>query len=855
MSEHKSITLCFVCFLICLWARVPSYAQVECRITAARPARTFFIGEQVALSIHAMVPTQQVPYEVRDFSGALAAQGEISLSQDRPEVLEFPRLANGIYYLTLTFNEEDVVQDAFCIIPRPDSDPGDPALWGFQFGSLHEEHYPILAQMGVRYIRFDLGWPEHERQRGVYNMAKADWYAKALKKFGLQMLPTLGYSPNWTAQKPDDLDNGRSHTWPPDAVEDWVGFIERIRDRLADETISWPSEELFPSSSARETRPLVRGWEIWNEADQNFYYGPWARYCDLLRTASETLKQHSHHEKVVYGGACAHWTEMGKTYAMNAQYYFDQIAWHSNGDIERELPKYYYGAPQLGFRFRLPRPTVQTECYPIKKEGVGQAAYLMRLYATLKAWREEGYCYASIGRRLFGDPDPDSRAMVYQRGDQFIPNAKYVAYAVTRHLLAAAAYVGPVDLGDDITAHLFAKRGRLLLIAWSDGEVTTTINTHGTARMINVVGRVLPVHGPRLRLKLGPSPTVVTGVAGSYFGEALEAYFTRYLNTPYGFEYPVYAPYARPLHLDVDWHSRGQTDRMIATLQEVVETIDNAPAENVGELDALALDLRHSITRQAQLAVHHQVWALDITLWRLQKLCEWLADVQDALADSSVSGAAPADPDPWQHLEDCRAQVVDDAAGTLYPLCELIIDRGFKMAEKARRTGGHGAYLAAMTAAEAGVIFRGVEKPKLTKVFVVAYFPTARQMIHTVLHEPGQEHQIDLQVYNFTTEDVTGTVSVTLPDNWPTPSVSVDFSCPAGGHTERMPCKFTVPTSSEPWTRKWSHRSGGPFCVSVPDELSSNASPVIGGRLADGRELLPVAHEVSIGKWVPGGHP
>ena len=845
------------CLLIFLCGQVPSAAAIDCTITTARSVRTFYSGENVCLNIHAMVTPQTVPYEVRDFEGQMIAEGALQLSDTCPEVLQLGDLANGIYYLSLTFEGPEVVNDAFCVIPRPDEDPGDPALWGFQFGSMSDPHFKVMAQVGVRYVRFDMSWPDHERQEGSYNTGKADWFAATVQRYGLQMIPTLGYSPVWTGLKPDNMADVRSHTWCPDAVEHWGDYVAVLRDRLASQTVPWPSPEIVPSGAGRENVPLVRAWEIWNEADQNFYYGPWCRYADLLRIASKTIEQHSYHDDIIYGGACAHWTEMGKIYGLGAQAYFDQIAWHSNRDIEQELPKYYYGSPQLGYKFLLPRPTIQTECYPDTKPGVSEAEYLLRLYATLKAWREEGYCYSSIGQHLEGPVDPNSRALVYRKPDgEFVPNAKYVAYAVTRWLLADAAYLGPLNLGDGIRAHLFAKQRKALLIAWCDHGATVAVDIEPGATRIDIMGRKHVLSGGQCSLALTGAPAVVFGVGESHILEAIENYFEQVMTTEYGFEYHVDAPYVKKLDWDCNWGCSDQASRMRATLRSVLKAMRGSPIANVRHLDRLIGDIRRSMKALARAAISRQIIRPEVptSIWRLQKLAEWLAEARDTLAlePGIQGGTAQA---LWGYLEQARPTLVDRTQGTTYPFSELLLKRAFRMAKLSSQTQGRGSYLVARAAARTGLLFREIERPCLTDVFVVGHFPTARQMIRGILFHPGLTHTLEAQVYNFTPDDVSGTLTWTLPGTWSEGSISLPFTAPAGGHTERLPCQVDIPGTPAPWVLKWTYVPGYRFCVSLPETIASEGYATLSAELSDGRQTLPVPHEICVGVWVPEGSP
>lgn len=880
MRKRTSTPAALTCLLVVLWCHAPAAGEVDCRITTPRLARTFYTGERVSLNIHAKVEPQTMAYEVRDVDGAQVAAGEMVVSAASPEVLQLGALQNGIYYLTLEFPGGEAVTDAFCVIPRPDDAPGDPALWGFQLQPASPELYAVLAQAGVRYTRFDLSWPDHERTPGNYNTAKADTFAAVCRRFGMQMIPTLGYTPPWTAHKPDDMEPVRSHTWYPDAVENWGEYVRVLRDRLADQTVTWPSREVVPAGGPSRTIPLVRSWEIWNEADQNFYYGAWPRYVDLLRIAHKTIKQHSPRNQVVYGGACAHWTEMGRTYAMFGQFYFDQIAWHSNRCIEEELPKYYYGSPQLGYRHGLPRPTIQTECYPVTKAGVSEHDYLLRLYATLKAWREEGYCYASIGQRLLGPPDPNSFALTHMKpGGVFVPNAKYVAYAVTRWLLADAAYVGPLDMGAGVTAHVFGRRGQGMLIAWADTGGAIQVATEPGAVRIDAMGRSHPVSRPTCSLALSGAPTVVLGIGKDQVLDALENYFELVMSTEYGFEYHVNSPYVRDLAHDSGWGIGDQSARMRETLRRAMIPMRASSRLVVLPLNNLALDIRRSMMNLVGAVQRHGHIRNEVpnSLWRLQRLAEWLAEACDSLrphaGDGAVlqgqgaeppggQGAAPTPPGPFDlragaQLSDRLEQHFDlawnRADGTVHPLSKTLIQRALRMADSGAGPRGPATRIAAITASTVALAYMRVEPAPLADVFVVWHLPTVRHMRKGFLFHPDMTHTLEAQVWNFTDAEVSGTIRWQLPGTWSPSTVELPFTAPANGYSERIPCQVTIPGDNDPWVHKWAANPASRYCVSIPEGLASMVWPWVGGELSDGRSLLPICYEAGVGIWVPGG--
>jgi hypothetical protein len=846
-------------YLLCLLlpAVRPAAADVDCQISAARVGRVFFTGERVSVTVTSSAATQRVRYVLRDFDGRTAATGTAPLGGGTAQPLSFGVLGNGIYYLTLTFTEGQY-KDAVCVVPRPDDDPGDPGLWGFQFGGTNEMYYAFMAALGVRHVRFDLSWPDHERTEGNYGLDVANWYATCLQKYGLQMIPTLGYTPGWTAMQPDDLPVERTHVFAPDAVEHWAQFVKLLGRRLGPETITWPAAAVVGKAAcATQTWPLVRSWEIWNEADQNYYWGYWGRYLDLLRVASATLKRDFPTCHIAYGGSCAHWNELATTYDASCVPYFDELTWHSGGNMETELPKYYYGAPQLGYRNWLNRTVIQTECYPDSYTGLSEAASLLRLYTVLKAWREEGYSYASIGQRLVGPADPNSTGLGWWTADgQIAPSAKGVAYAVTRWLLMDATYIGPVSLDASATAHLFMKQGTPMLIAWSDAGASVRVDLSSRCARYDVLGRQTPIRGTRVSLALTDSPTIIWGVADSYLPTAINAYATQVMGSEYGFSYGVDSPYVHNLSADCDWYNTGQATRLATTLRTVLTCMGTRSASRGRMLDAYALDLRTAIQNLGSAARRRGVRGeVPTTMWRLVRLAQWVGEVSDALDTKCSTRPATTDPttDPTLDAEliATASTVASTSALTVRPMSATLLSQGLRMVAVNAQTGGTGAAIAARTAMEGAAQYATLESASEVGIFAVGYFPTAHQLKKGLLFDPGTTHTVQAQVYNFGTTDVSGTITWQFGDTWSPTTASVPFTAPAGGWSDRIPCQVAIPGGDLPWPVKTASNPARSFSVYCPTAVPVGETLILGGSVSDGRTMLPMRYDVSVGIRIP----
>ncbi len=842
---------------------VPAAAEdFVCTITAPRPARAFFPHEPIYLTITANGPRQQVSYTIRDYDGRTRIVDNIALGEDEPILLRVPfDMPLGIYYLTLTFPTSVQVNDAFCVIPRPDDEPGDYGLFGFH---CHNESYSVmeaLAQIGVRIIRNDMDWVSTEPAEGQYSLGKARRLADLYSKYGMQWIPILGYTPRWLGMRPANA-TGRaaiaSHTWPPPETTHWAGYMKHIVDYLGARTVHWPSEEIIARQDAyaSEDVPLVDKWEIWNEVDQNFYYGYWHRYLDLLRIAYGTIKDSDYHDQVLYGGACAHWTELGMTYHANCQYYFDQLTFHPPGDsnIAGRLEVYYTGSPQIGNGYGIYHPTTITEGYPQAPAGLTHAEYMYRFYATLKKWGLRTFCTFEGGGRLVGAPDPGSSGLVWTKSGQLIPNAKYVAFAVARWVLSDAVYVGPLDLGSQVWACLFLKNGRPMLVAWADQDTTVQIDVADDARVIDEMGRKFPVAGEGLTrsLMLTGCPTVIYGVHYLYFSKAIHNQAEVYLTTPQGFETNRDFGYIAPLQSDAAWAWDAWPGQFRRAIDWATTVADKRPRVGPRALAVPQMIVHGQMYRVARrcIAAGEVVGRTPNILYRLQTLSEWLGRVADARDEcwEMYNPRSSAVDKLNQRIADLRAEICRD--GTVYPLAQQALERAEQQLSRAIKRPQGGAYRAAVGGTNTAALLSQSETPVVLDVFAIANFPTATQLVKAVALPPGQEHNLQVRIYNFTDKPVAGTITWQVPETWNSNPIAKTFSAPAQGYSELIDCMVQIPGEPRPWVRKesWSPLGNIPFLL--PEPLAQRSDLYLKGQLDDGRKLLTMCYAVNVGEWI-----
>ncbi|WP_329367292.1 cellulase family glycosylhydrolase [Streptomyces sp. NBC_01483] len=156
-------------------------------------------------------------------------------------------------------------------------------------------------ELGVRWVRVDLSWrniqPDSASQ---YVWTRFDRVVAAARKRGLDVLPTIGYTPRWAAAA--DC-SSTSQTCPPAADDQFAAFARRAAERYAPEG--------------------VHTWEIWNEPNIKPFWrtGPNAqRYAALLTATARAIRSMDKDAYLLLGGLAAVKTDPAKQYVSHQAY-------------------------------------------------------------------------------------------------------------------------------------------------------------------------------------------------------------------------------------------------------------------------------------------------------------------------------------------------------------------------------------------------------------------------------------------------------------------------------------------------------------------------------------------------------
>jgi hypothetical protein len=141
------------------------------------------------------------------------------------------------------------------------------------------EDLAAARDAGARVLRVAFDWDAMEPKRGKYDWSFWDEFVPlAVKKYNLQLVPYVCYTPRWAASDP----GGNFRSSPPRDPADFARFMSALVKRY---------------------RRYVRTWELWNEPDNTAYWsGTSEEFAGLIRAGSEGVRAADRRAKVVLGG-------------------------------------------------------------------------------------------------------------------------------------------------------------------------------------------------------------------------------------------------------------------------------------------------------------------------------------------------------------------------------------------------------------------------------------------------------------------------------------------------------------------------------------------------------------------------
>ncbi|MEJ7630708.1 MAG: hypothetical protein WKF54_14060 [Nocardioidaceae bacterium] len=191
---------------------------------------------------------------------------------------------------------------------------------------------------GVGLVRQYIWWNRMEKSPGVYDWSRMDQLVTDAKAKGMQILPTLLYTPDFYSSKP--ADSTSTAQFPPADPQKLANFASKMVDRYGTDGTYWckPLLPNLPPECPTSYKPITY-WEVWNEPDYTSWWkgspNP-AEYLELLKVTSTAIRAADPDAQVVLGsltGAGGSLTDgyLDALYQLGAKDYFDVVSLNPYG--------------------------------------------------------------------------------------------------------------------------------------------------------------------------------------------------------------------------------------------------------------------------------------------------------------------------------------------------------------------------------------------------------------------------------------------------------------------------------------------------------------------------------------------
>lgn len=174
-----------------------------------------------------------------------------------------------------------------------------------------------MQAASVRSVRFFLGWPVAEPDRGSFDWDAADRIVGGLASHGIHPVPFVFGSPSWVAEKA---------TQPPISSPAqraaWTAFLKAAVDRYGPDGSFWDGDYQRHFGSDAEPVPIT-AWQIWNEPNLPHYFtaaSPAAAYSQLVGLSHDAITAQDPSADIVlagmpgYGKPDTAWKFLGELY-------------------------------------------------------------------------------------------------------------------------------------------------------------------------------------------------------------------------------------------------------------------------------------------------------------------------------------------------------------------------------------------------------------------------------------------------------------------------------------------------------------------------------------------------------------
>jgi len=160
------------------------------------------------------------------------------------------------------------------VMPNAASAENECSAYGINSHLPSMDGLEMIKAAGFDWVRFDFNWFQLEPSKGNFNWGVADAVVNKAHSLGLNIFPTLSYTPKWAAQNQDCVPGqgkcSGCNTQPIANVNDWKNFVTAVVNRYKDK---------------------IGYWGLWNEPNlDGFFCGTEDQYVyDILIPGAEAV--------------------------------------------------------------------------------------------------------------------------------------------------------------------------------------------------------------------------------------------------------------------------------------------------------------------------------------------------------------------------------------------------------------------------------------------------------------------------------------------------------------------------------------------------------------------------------------
>jgi len=510
--------------------------DIEIQTRASGPNNVFVVGQPVPFPVVVKNKaeeqrTETISLALRDHFGNTIDLGRETVALEpngQAEVkFEFTGGSTGHFTPVVRIGEVEKRGLPIGVVPEPAEGPKPLSIFGIS-GALSRSRrdWELMQLMGVKWIRGDMAWPHFQKKRDEWRGGYDD-VVKIARELKIGIMATPGYTDNFAAQQFEwSKDFGRPPRWvfarhtapvKPECLRDWEQYIYRLVKSYGD---------------------VAKYWELWNEADLNFYYGTPGEYMAMHKAAWCAVKKADPEAPLIGGNSCICPYFIQRVLPDGFLAYTDIMAVHYpfsfDTPIKWNRPVAGYNRPyveKMGYHKAIEMTEGGNLIYAGRGEpfGIKDATHKTRILVKehmFNCRQQQGKFYQFTFKSHLGWGFLPQNAQY--------PYAHFVSHAVMANVLEDADYIGHLDLGPEISAFVFSKMMEPITVLWKGSYIIpageTDIEFDAGARRVtrvDLMGGRTALKSPLLKgkgrfsLHLDQEPIYIIGGDRRLFARAL----------------------------------------------------------------------------------------------------------------------------------------------------------------------------------------------------------------------------------------------------------------------------------------------------------------------------------------------